>query len=110
MQRTQILDTNMTEQVPFHILEQFRAREKLVSKSSQNSNRFLIRFFIDFGFILDPIGHSKTKYLLYLFDLGVALVRAILAPRGPPKRSKTARCRVDARGSGGLAPQQIIVI
>ena len=36
-------------------------REKLVSKSLQKSGRFLIRFFIDFGFILDPTGYLKFE-------------------------------------------------
>ena len=47
------------------ILERFldpkstQDREKVLSKSSQKSSRFLIRFLIDFGSILDPTGHLK---------------------------------------------------
>ena len=48
-------------------------REKVVSKSLQKSSRFLIRFFIDFGSILDPTGHPKIEYFSSTFALGVAL-------------------------------------
>ena len=51
---------------PF-ILERFlqpkstQDREKVLSKSLQKSCRFLIRFLIDFGSILDPTGHLKIQ-------------------------------------------------
>ena len=47
--------------------------EKELSKSLQKSRRFLIRFFIDFGSILDPTGHPKIVYFSLNFALGVAL-------------------------------------
>ena len=70
------------------ILERFlepkstQNREKVFSKSLQKSSRFFIRFFTDFGSILDPTGHPKIEY----FSLNLA----ILAPRGCPKCSRTA--------------------
>ena len=48
-------------------------REKVLSKSLQKSCRFLIRFFVDFGSILDPTGHPKIDYFSLKFALGVAL-------------------------------------
>ena len=36
-------------------------REKVVPKSLQKSSRFLIRFLIDFGSILDPTGRLKIQ-------------------------------------------------
>ena len=44
-------------------------REKVVPKSLQKSNRFLI----DFGFIWDPTGHLRIQDFSYIFGLGVAL-------------------------------------
>jgi hypothetical protein len=48
-------------------------QEKVVPKSLQKSSRFLIRFFIDFGSILDPTGHLKIQDFSLIFGLGVAL-------------------------------------
>ena len=73
------------------ILERFlgakstQDREKVVSKSLQKSSRFSIRFFIDLGSILDPMGHPKIEYFSVNFALGVAL-----GPRGCSKCSRTA--------------------
>ena len=61
------------------ILERFldpkstQDREKVVPKSLQKSSRFLIRFLIDFGSILDPTGHLKIQDFSLIFGLGVAL-------------------------------------
>ena len=61
------------------ILERFlepkstQDREKVLSESLQKSSRFYIRFFIDFGSILDPTGHPKIEYFWLNFALGVAL-------------------------------------
>ena len=48
-------------------------REKVVPKSLQKSSRFLIRFLIDFGSILDPTGRLKIQDFSLIFGLGVAL-------------------------------------
>ena len=48
-------------------------REKVLSKSLQKSSRCFIRFFTDFGSILDPKGHPKIEYFSLNFALGVAL-------------------------------------
>ena len=48
-------------------------REKVVPKSLQKSSRFLIRFLIDFGSILDPTGRLKIQDFSSIFGLGVAL-------------------------------------
>ena len=63
---------------PF-ILEKFlepkstQYRKKRNSKSLQKSTRFLIRFFIDFGSILDPTGSPKIKHFSLIFTLGATL-------------------------------------
>ena len=48
-------------------------QEKSVSESLWKSSRFLIRFCIDLGSILDPIGHPRIAYFSAIFALGVAL-------------------------------------
>ena len=71
------------------ILERFldsksnQHREKVLSESLQKSSRFLIRFFVDFGSILDPTGHPEIEYFSSKFALGVAL--------GPSWRQEGAR-------------------
>ena len=61
------------------ILERFlepkstQDRKKRNSKSLQKSTRFLIRFFIDFGSILDPTGSPKIKHFSLIFTLGATL-------------------------------------
>ena len=76
------------------ILERFldpnstQDREKVVSKSLQKSLRFLIRFFIDFGSILDPPGPQNSTFFIIFCSWCHSW--AILAPRGRPKCSKTA--------------------
>ena len=72
---------NKVEKVPLRhlILERFlepkstQDREKVLSKSLQNSSRFLIRFFIDFGSILDPTGPPKIDDFSSIFALGATL-------------------------------------
>ena len=60
------------------ILERFlepklaQDHEKVVSKSFQKSTRFFIRFFIDFGSILDPPGDLRISYFLSFLGLAVA--------------------------------------
>ena len=58
-------------------------QEEVVSKSLQKSSRFLIRFRVDFGSILDPTGHPKIDYCSSIFALGVAL--------GPSWRQESAQ-------------------
>jgi len=72
---------NEVEKVtPRHlILERFlepkstQDRKKWHSKSLQKSTRFLIRFFIDFGSILDPTGRPKVQHFSSFFALGATL-------------------------------------
>ena len=54
-------------------------------KSLQKSIRFLIRFLIDAGSILDPTGSPKIEHVSLFFTLG-----ATLGPSWRPKCSKTA--------------------
>ena len=54
-------------------LKSTQDRENMVSKSLQNSSRFLISFFIDVGSVLDATGHPKIEYFSSKFALGVAL-------------------------------------
>ena len=48
-------------------------RKKRNSKSLQKSIRFLTRFFIHFGSILDPTGSPKIEHFSLIFALGAIL-------------------------------------
>ena len=72
---------NFVEKVTLRplILERFlepksiQDREKTISKSQQKSKQIFIRFFIDLGSILDPIGHPEIDDFSLILPLGVDL-------------------------------------
>ena len=72
---------NFVEKVTLRplILERFldpksiQDREKTISKSQQKSKQIFIRFFIDLGSILDPIGHPEIDDFSLILLLGVDL-------------------------------------